>query len=253
MRHVDLWQQLPPASDRPLGSCAPLHHLLTWFPQSSSASRQPSWSTPSHLQCMQPIRWKQASGLWGRGWEREKETSLIVVPLRLTQHLNPLAVLSQRALKPLFTRRILAVATHSQGEAIEPRKNSIPSVRFAVDCLLIFPLPSFFVFLDSFLSFLLCAGEESCLDWIKKQNKKNYLPSFSLLLTLHWGPSSWVLLSSQQLSAESPCLIWCPRVKPPPPLLTRSHRLPERPSTYATSACRWMANGFACASSTTSR
>lgn len=166
-----------PASDRPLGSCAPLHHLLTWFPQSSSASRQPSWSTPSHLQCMQPIRWKQAAGLWGRGWEREKETSLIVAPLRLTQHLNPLAVLSQRALKPLFTRWILAVATHSQGEVIELRKNSIPSVRFAVDCVLIFPLPSFFVFLDSFFLSPLCWRRVLLgLDKKTKQKKTIFLP-----------------------------------------------------------------------------
>lgn len=65
---------------------------------------------------------------------------------------------------------------------------------------------------------------------------------------------SWVLFSSQlQLSAESPCLIWRPRAKPPPPPLTRSHRLPGRPSTYATSACRWMASGCACESSTTFR
>lgn len=73
------------------------------------------------------------------GTERAKETSLIVAALRLTQHLIPLAVLSQRALKPLFTRRILAVAAHSQRKAIEFRKNSILSARFAVDCLFIFP------------------------------------------------------------------------------------------------------------------
>lgn len=62
------------------------------------------------------------------GTERAKETSLIVAALRLTRHLNPLALLSQRALKPLFTRRILAVTAYWQGTAIEPRKNSIPSV-----------------------------------------------------------------------------------------------------------------------------
>ncbi len=200
--------------------------------------------------CSQSGESKRLGCEGGTEREREKDTSLIVAPLRLIQHLNPLAVLSQRALKPLFTRRILAVAAHSQGEAIESQKNSIPSVRFAVDCLFIFPLPSFFVFLDSFFLSPLC-WRRVLLGLDKK--KKNHLHSYSLLLTFHWGPSSWVLLSSQQLSAESPCLIWRPRAMPPPPLLTRSHRLPGRPSTYATSACRWMANGYACASSTTSR
>ncbi|XP_016416645.1 uncharacterized protein LOC107746835 [Sinocyclocheilus rhinocerous] len=95
------------------------------------------------------------------GTEREKETSLIVAPLRLTQHLNPLAVLSQRALKPLFTRRILAVAAHSLGEAIESQKNSILSARFAVDCLFIFSLLSLFSLTVFSFSFVL----EKTLAW----------------------------------------------------------------------------------------
>lgn len=52
--------------------------------------------------------------------------------------------------------------------------------------------------------------------------------------------------------AESSCLLW--RLQPiclPLPL-TRSHRLPWRPSTFANSECLWMENGSACESWMTS-
>lgn len=51
--------------------------------------------------------------------------------------------------EPLFTRRILAVAAHSQDEAVEPQKNSILSAKFGVDCWWIF----FFFSLSSFSVF----------------------------------------------------------------------------------------------------
>lgn len=52
--------------------------------------------------------------------------------------------------------------------------------------------------------------------------------------------------------AESSCLLW--RLQPicQPPLLTRSHRLPWRPSTFANSECLWTENGSACESWMTS-
>ncbi|KAL1274832.1 hypothetical protein QQF64_027646 [Cirrhinus molitorella] len=99
----------PPASDKPLGSYVtppppPSAHviptillsittaiLVNTLPFAAHAANPPNTSS-----------WAVREGLR----EREKETSLIVAPLRHTQHLNPLAVLSQRALKPLFTRRI---------------------------------------------------------------------------------------------------------------------------------------------------
>ena len=52
--------------------------------------------------------------------------------------------------------------------------------------------------------------------------------------------------------AESSCLLWRLRPICQPPPLTRSHRLPWRPSTFANSECLWMENGSACESWMTS-
>lgn len=53
--------------------------------------------------------------------------------------------------------------------------------------------------------------------------------------------------------AESSCLLWRLKATCQPPPQTRSLRLPWRPSIFANSECRWMENGSACASWTTSR
>lgn len=52
--------------------------------------------------------------------------------------------------------------------------------------------------------------------------------------------------------AESSCLLWRLKATCQPPPQTRSLRLPWRPSIFANSECRWMENGSACASWTTS-
>lgn len=53
--------------------------------------------------------------------------------------------------------------------------------------------------------------------------------------------------------AESSCLLWRLKATCQPPPQTRSLRLPWRPSIFANSECRWMENGSACVSWTTSR
>lgn len=89
--------------------------------------------------------------------------------------------------EPLFTRRILAVAAHLQDEAVEPQKNSILSAKFGVDCWCFFffsslSLPSLFS-LSLLFSYLLCGGEDSCLDWILKNKSLFLFPAPDSLLT----------------------------------------------------------------------